>query len=311
LASSTKLVSVIIPAYNAAQTIVETLDSVFAQTFKNLEVIVINDGSKDKTLAILEDYSKPINIISTENKGVSHARSSGFKHSKGDYIQYLDADDLLMPKKIELQLEALIMHNADVAYGDWQKFSVENNEIIISETIEREIEGDLEIALFTYFWCPPAAILYSKRICEQLKWNESLPIIQDARYFLDAAIAIGKFVYTKGIMAQYRTGLTNSLSQKSDLKFVQDLYENTKGVYAVWKVDINMDKKSAIINSLRHCINRLSVLDKSLAKQAIEFLLKIEPDYLPVEKGILRTLSKIIGYKHAEKVAGFKRAINS
>lgn len=309
MAISAKLVSIIIPAYNAAQTIVETLDSVFAQTYKNLEVIVINDGSIDDTLTILENYPNFINVVSIENKGVSHARSLGLKYAKGEYIQYLDADDLLIPEKIEIQLSALIEQNADVAYGDWQKFKAENNQLTISETIEREIEGDLEIALFTYFWCPPAAILYSREICERLKWNENLPVIQDARYFLDAAIAKGKFVYTKGIMAKYRTAQSNSLSQKSDLNFVRDLYENTKSLYTIWKADINTDKKTEIIKSLRHCINRLSLLDKSLAQEAIEFLLQIEPYYLPPEKGLLRALSKIIGYKNAEKVAGFKRAI--
>ncbi|RZL57748.1 MAG: glycosyltransferase [Pedobacter sp.] len=309
MAISAKLVSVIIPAYNAAQTIVKTLDSVFAQTYKNLEVIVVNDGSTDDTLAVLKNYPNSINVVSTENKGVSYARSLGFKHTKGDYLQYLDADDLLMCEKIEIQVQALTTQNADVAYGDWQKFKAENNQITITETIEREIEGDLEIALFTYFWCPPAAILYSKEICQNIEWNENLPVIQDARYFLDAAIAKGKFVYTKGIMAKYRTAQLNSLSQKSDLNFVQDLYKNTKGVYTIWKADLNDEKKTVVIKSLRHCINRLSVLDKGLAKGAIEFLLKIEPHYLPPEKGLLRALSKIIGYKSAEKVAGFKRAI--
>lgn len=309
MAISTKLVSVVVPAFNAGQTIVETLDSVFAQTYENLEVIVVNDGSTDNTMVVLEGYSNPINIVSTENKGVSHARSFGFKHSKGDYIQYLDADDLLMPEKIEIQLRALVDQYADVAYGDWQKFKAENNQVTIAEAIEREIEGDLEIALFTYFWCPPAAILYSRQLCERLKWNENLPVIQDARYFLDAAIAKGKFVYTKGIMAQYRTAQSNSLSQKSDLNFVRDLYENTKSIYSLWKGEINMDRKMAILKSLRHCINRLSVLDKRLAEEAIEFLLQIAPDYLPPEKGLLRILTKIIGYKSAEKVAGFKRAI--
>lgn len=311
MAISAKLVSVIIPAYNAAQTIVETLDSVFAQTYKNLEVIVVNDGSTDDTLAVLENYPNSINVLSTENKGVSHARSLGFKHSKGGFIQYLDADDLLISEKIEIQLQALLVQNADVAYGDWQKVRTENNQLTISETIERKIDGDLEIALFTYFWCPPAAILYSRGLCNRLKWNENLPVIQDARYFLDAAIAKGKFVYTKGIMAKYRTAQLSSLSQKSDLNFVRDLYENTKGIYSIWKADVDTDKKMAIIKSLRHCIYRLSVLDKSLAKEAIEFLLQIEPYYLPPEKGFLRALSKIIGYESAEKVAGFKRAIKS
>ncbi|RZL45377.1 MAG: glycosyltransferase family 2 protein, partial [Pedobacter sp.] len=287
-----------------------TLDSVFTQTYKNLEVIVVNDGSTDDTLAVLKDYPKLIDVVSTENKGVSYARSLGFKHAKGDYIQYLDADDLLMPEKIEMQLQTLKAENADVAYGDWQKFKIENNQIKISETVEREIQGDLEVALFTYFWCPPAAILYSRRICDILKWNEHLPIIQDARYFLDAAIAKGKFIYTNGIMAKYRIAQPNSLSQESDLNFVKDLYENTKGIYTAWKTDLNPNKKTAIIHSLRHCINRLSVLEKSLMKEAIEFLLQIEPHYLPPEKGLLRAMSKIIGYKSAEKLAGIKRAIN-
>ncbi|RZL33208.1 MAG: glycosyltransferase [Pedobacter sp.] len=303
------MVSIIIPVYNAETTIEETLNSVYAQTFQDFEVIVVNDGSTDNTLTILKGYCKSINILSTENKGVSHARNLGFKHSKGDYIQYLDADDLLMPVKIEIQLQALVTQEADIAYGDWQKFKLENNQIKISETIEREIEGDLEIALFTYFWCPPAAILYSRRICDVLQWNEHLPIIQDARYFLDAAIVKGKFVYTNGIMAKYRIAQSNSLSQKSDLNFVKDLYENTKGIFTAWKADFHTDKKTAIIQSLRHCINRLSVLDKSLAKEAIEFLLQIEPHYLPPEKGLLRALSKMIGYKSAEKLAGFKRAL--
>lgn len=311
LASSKKLVSIIIPAYNAAKTIVETLDSVFAQTYKNLEVIVVNDGSKDDTLAIIENYLKPITIISTENKGVSQARSLGFAKSKGSFIQYLDADDLLLPHKIERQLSALLAHEADVAYGDWQKFKYENDKFIITEIIERQIEGDLEIALFTYFWCPPAALLYSRRLCERLKWNEKLPVIQDARYFFDAAIAKGKFVYTSGIMAQYRTAQSNSLSQKSDLNFIKDLFEHTKSVYQLWNANetINSEQETVIIKSLRHCINRLSVLDKKLARQAINTLLQIKPNYLPTERGLLRELSKIIGYKNAEKIAGYKRAI--
>jgi len=303
------VVSIIIPVYNAETTIEETLDSVYAQTYQDFEVIVVNDGSTDDTLTILKGYCKTISILSTENKGVSHARNLGFKYSKGDYIQYLDADDLLMPLKIEIQLQALKAQNADVAYGDWQKFKLENNQIKISETIEREIEGDLEIALFTYFWCPPAVILYSREICNRLEWHEHLSVIQDARYFLDAAIAKGKFVYTPEIMAKYRIAQSNSLSQRSDLNFVKDLYENTKGIYTAWKADLNDDKKTAIIQSLRHCINRLSVLDKTIMKEAIQFLLQMEPDYLPPEKGLLRTMSKIIGYKNAEKIAGFKRAL--
>ncbi|WP_158544286.1 glycosyltransferase family 2 protein [Pedobacter miscanthi] len=308
-----KLVSVIIPAYNAADTIIETLNSVYAQTYLDLEVVVINDGSTDNTLSLLENYPKILKIISTENKGVSHARKLGFNHASGDYIQYLDADDLLIFNKIEKQLNALLSTNADVAYGDWQKFITQDSQLLVTEAIVREMKPDLEISIFTDFWCPPAAILYSRRVCSKLEWKENLPIIQDARYFLDAAILKATFEYTPGIMAQYRTAQSQSLSQKSDANFVKDLFENTKEIHQIWEKDYidRPDKKQAIIQSLRHCINRLTVLDKNLAQEAIQLLLTIVPHYLPPEKGLLRTLSRIIGYRNAEIIAGMKRMFNS
>ena len=306
-----KVVSVIIPAYNAAKTIVQTLESVLSQSYENLEIIVINDGSTDDTVDLLGVYRNNIKLISTENKGVSNARELGFKESNGEYIQYLDADDLLSEDKLTIQLKALQDNDAGVAYGDWQKFSLVNYQLSITETISRKIEGDLELALFGDFWCPPAAILYSRKTCEKLTWNKELPVIQDARYFLDAAIVQSKFVYTPGVMAQYRSDRAQSLSQQSDVNFLKDLYTNTKEVYHLWQSDFEKHpaKKEAIFNSLRHCINRLSVLDRPLAKEAISLLLTLAPNYLPPESGALRTFTKIVGYKNAEKIAGLKRSL--
>ena len=305
------MVSIIIPVYNAENTISQTLDSVFNQTYESFEIIIVNDGSTDQTSKILRNYTHPIKILTTENRGVSHARNLGFNHCIGKYIQYLDADDLLLPDKLKIQVEKLEAINGDVAYGDWQKFKLVNHEIEILETISRKIEIDIEIALFTDFWCPPAALLYSRRICDKLSWNQELPIIQDARYLLDAAMQGGKFIYTPGLMAQYRIEQMNSLSKKSEVKFVNDCLTNAIEIAELWKDDfINSPmKKKSVIDSLRFCINRLSVLDRSLALKAIEFLLQVEPQYLPREKGVLRTLSKLFGYKNAEMIASYKRLL--
>ncbi|RDC56217.1 glycosyltransferase [Pedobacter chinensis] len=304
-----KIVSVIIPAYNASKTIEQTLVSVFEQTYEDIEIIVVNDGSIDQTLEILEKYTNKINMISTSNKGVSHARNLGLLHAKGFYIQYLDSDDLLMPDKLSVQVNALNTSNADVAYGDWQKFIQNSTEIKLLEKIERQISGDIEIALFTDFWCPPAALLYTKKITDQLSWNENLPVIQDARYLLDSALAKGKFIYTPGIMARYRTAQEKSLSQKSEAAFVRDCFENAKEVYQIWAATTKFDqaKKSAVIGVLRYCINRFSVFDHQLANKAIDLLLHIAPKYIPEQRSLLRSLSKIFGYRNAEKIAGLKR----
>ncbi len=100
-------VSVIIPAYNGAKYIKKTLSSVFNQTFKDFEVIAIDDGSQDQTKKILKNYGKKIRYIYQENKGTAAARNTGIKAAKGEYIAFLDQDDLWLPQKLEEQVKIL------------------------------------------------------------------------------------------------------------------------------------------------------------------------------------------------------------
>lgn len=100
-------VSVIVPAYNAEKTIIRTLDSIVCQTAKVFEIIVVNDGSVDKTQDLVTDYIKiypNIKLINKTNGGVSTARNTGIKESRGDLIAFLDADDYWTKNKIEKQL---------------------------------------------------------------------------------------------------------------------------------------------------------------------------------------------------------------
>jgi len=112
-------ISVIMPAYNAERDILETIKSVQQQTFSDFELIVINDGSTDRTLELLETLEDGrIRIFSYENGGVCIARNRGISHANGEYIAFLDADDLWTPDKLELQLAALQQHpEAGVAYS--------------------------------------------------------------------------------------------------------------------------------------------------------------------------------------------------
>jgi glycosyltransferase involved in cell wall biosynthesis len=305
------MVSIVIPAYNAEKTIVQTLKSVFAQTYRPIEVIVINDGSTDATAATISAMKEEITLVNIENSGVSYARNLGLSYAKGKYIQFLDSDDLLVADKLTIQVNALEDSVADVAYGNWQRFTQSGEEIIVNQTIEKEITAPAEIDLFTHFWCPPAVLLYTKEITNQLKWRENLPVIQDARYLLDAAIAHGKFIYVPTVLALYRDGQQHSLSQRSEAAFVRDCYVNCREIYDLWKKDFEVEprKKQAIIEVLRFCINRLSVLDSRAGDEAIELLLAIEPNYIPKEQGILRILSRLAGYKNAEKIAALKRRL--
>jgi glycosyltransferase involved in cell wall biosynthesis len=101
------LVSILIPAYNAEETIAETIQSAIAQTWPRKEIIVVDDGSADRTAKIARSFVPGIRVVSTENRGLSAAVNHALQLSQGDYIQELDADDLMLPNKIERQLAAL------------------------------------------------------------------------------------------------------------------------------------------------------------------------------------------------------------
>ena len=116
------VISVIIPVYNAEESIEKCLDSIKNQTWKGeFEIIVINDGSADRSGEILENYRKknpemPIQLINQENGGVSKARNTGLKIAKGDYIALLDSDDEWLPEKTEKQMKYLVNQNFRVDF---------------------------------------------------------------------------------------------------------------------------------------------------------------------------------------------------
>lgn len=107
-------VSIIIPAYNSARFLEEAIESVFAQTYKDYETIVIDDGSTDNTQEVLAPYLDRIQYIYQHNRGASSARNTGISHSQGEYIAFLDADDIWLPEKLSTQVEYL-NNNQDIA----------------------------------------------------------------------------------------------------------------------------------------------------------------------------------------------------
>jgi glycosyltransferase involved in cell wall biosynthesis len=117
-------VSIIIPLYNSEKYIAETINSALNQTWENKEIIIIDDGSTDKSLVIAKSYERVnVIVISQQNKGASAARNVGIKNSKGDFIQFLDADDLLSTDKIEAQMKIFEQYGNDIIVScQWDGF---------------------------------------------------------------------------------------------------------------------------------------------------------------------------------------------
>lgn len=115
---SSPLVSIVIPIYNIAPYLERCLKSVFAQTYKNLEIIAVDDGSTDDCSKILKQYLKKnphLKVIRQENSGLSAARNTGLKNAKGEYIAFIDGDDCILPDYIKVLLTTLIENNADIS----------------------------------------------------------------------------------------------------------------------------------------------------------------------------------------------------
>jgi glycosyltransferase involved in cell wall biosynthesis len=106
------LVSVIIPTYNRASLLSRAIDSVLAQTYANVEIVVVDDGSTDHTQTVLGGYRDRIRSIRTENRGASHARNVGMRASVGKYLAFLDSDDTYYPYKLSLQVDFMERHPA-------------------------------------------------------------------------------------------------------------------------------------------------------------------------------------------------------
>ena len=207
------LVSIIIPVYNAERYIADSICSAIKQTWPNKEIIIIDDGSTDNSLSAIKKYeNERIKVYSQANKGASAARNFGIKMANGKYIQFLDADDLLSPDKIEAQLNVLNESEDYLALCATVNFL--NNESLALKNVEHYWYGednddpfDFLIKLYSSneimaglggFIQPNAWLTPAKLIKKAGPWNEELTVDDDGEYFCRILLA------SKGIRYDYK-----------------------------------------------------------------------------------------------------------
>jgi glycosyltransferase involved in cell wall biosynthesis len=214
------LVSIIIPCYNAERWLAATLDSALTQTWPHTEIIVVNDGSRDGSLALAQGFTdRGVRVIDQPNAGASAARNHGLRLARGDYIQFLDADDLISPEKIGAQIELLRVRPAGtVATCAWGRFQEDPATArFVDEAVFRDfapvdflvLTGDTGAMMHPSCWLLPRAV-----VARAGPWDESLSLNDDGEYFARTLLASAGMAYSPTGRSYYRSGLPGSLSQQ-------------------------------------------------------------------------------------------------
>lgn len=229
------VVSIVIPVFNRSHYIGETLDSVIEQTYTNLECIVVDDGSTDDTEQLVKSYAKNDKRIKfhirpqEKNKGASSCRNYGLEKAKGEYIQFLDSDDIISKDKIEHQVKLLEVNPLNsFATCKWGTFRDHINTAEIHQNLKayHSFEEPLELinALskeICYF--PIHAYLIRKSIILKAgAWNEYLSLNDDSEFMVRVFVNSKKICFSDSAVAFYRLSTEDNLSSFNDENKVLD-----------------------------------------------------------------------------------------
>jgi glycosyltransferase involved in cell wall biosynthesis len=217
--SVTPLISILIPAYNAEEWIADTIRSAVAQTWPRKEIIVVDDGSADQTLAVARQFeSEGVRVVAQENQGAAAARNAALALSTGDYIQWLDADDLLAPDKIAQQMRAAeqCRSTRTLLSSAWGRFMYRQHRAVFvptplwsdlspSEWLMRKMEHNVYMQTATW--------LVSRKLSAAAgPWNTAMLGDDDGEYFCRVLLASDGVKFVPEAKVFYRASGASSLS---------------------------------------------------------------------------------------------------
>lgn len=210
------LISIIVPVYKVEKYLPKCINSIINQTYKNLEIILVDDGSPDNCPNMIEEYArndKRIKIIHKENGGLSSARNAGLEIATGDYISFVDSDDYVRRDYIEILLNNLKNANADISICKNKKFS-EGEEIIINEVSDVEIYNKKQLIYELFKFGAVHECAWGKLYAKKLFDNIRFPI---GRIYEDSSIMheiynnVEKAVYTNNELYYYLVNRSDSI----------------------------------------------------------------------------------------------------
>jgi len=314
------LVSVIIPVYNAADYLAACITSVLSQTWKPLEIIIVDDGSTDESFEIASALqSDNVRVIRQKNKGASAARNEGLRCAAGQYVQFLDADDLLSPDKIQSQMTALghrqdllaVCSTVHFPNGEpYQYYSPSSYEERFLNTTDNPLVfltrllGGYD---FKASMIQPGAWLTPIDLIKKAGWwDETLSLDDDGEYFSRVILSSKGIIKTSGeVFYRKYENNKNNLSSQANYKGLESLFRSTmlkaKHLYAC---DKNEHTERAIYKQLIELSVKCYLAEPQIYKRVSEEL-KHFPDWgfkPPMGGEFINQISKWFGWKAAKRI---------
>jgi GT2 family glycosyltransferase len=180
-------VSVIIPTYNRAAVLGRALDSVLAQTYQDVEIFVVDDGSTDQTAELLHTYVPRVTVLTQANSGISRARNRGIHASSGEYVAFLDSDDAWLPRKLERQID-ILTHQPDIPVCHTEEIWIRRGVRVNPMQKHHKSGGYIFPACLPFCVISPSAALIRRALFEMVGYfDERLPVCEDYDLWLRIA----------------------------------------------------------------------------------------------------------------------------
>ncbi|GAB2983600.1 glycosyltransferase [Mucilaginibacter puniceus] len=323
---SDPLVSIIIPVYNAAKYLNATIQCAIDQTWSNKEIIIVDDGSTDNSLTIAKQYeSHPaVSLFTQKNKGSGATRNKGLAEAKGEYIQFLDADDLLSANKIESQLKLLIPNPGKIAVCSTVHFFEKENPYTLTpsayeDSFLYETNDPVEFLINLYggnnnrasmiqtnTWLVPADIIHKAG-----KWSEFYSPDDDGEFFCRVVLACNGIVYAKDCFNYYRKyHANNNLASMKTKAAIEGKYRSLllKRQYLL-NASNSITTKKAIANSAISLAIESYLINNTITSDLLQIVKDSGgTDYVPVMGGnLIEFIKKTFGWKTAKKLQAIVR----
>jgi len=173
------ITSVIIPTYNRWPLVAEAVDSVLAQSFQDIEIIVVDDGSTDGTTNRLAKFDGRLRLFTTTRRGVAAARNFGVSQAQGCYVAFLDSDDLWLPGKLETQIAFLDRH-PEIQICQTDEIWVRNGVRVNPKAMHRKPSGDIFVRSLDLCLISPSAVMMTRELFQRIGgFDESFPVCED------------------------------------------------------------------------------------------------------------------------------------